>query len=199
MNYRFLPLGDSYTICEGADISDSWPSLLTKNIQKTYLDFEIIGNPAVSGWTTQDLIYKELPVFDSFKPNFVTLLIGVNDWVQEVPISKFKTNFEYIINHVLYHLNSERKLLLITIPDFSAAPDGEKYSKGRNISKGINEFNEQVFQLANSYKLEVADIFEASQMMRFDSTLVAKDNLHGSAKMYAIWEEIIRNKVLKII
>ena len=38
-----------------------------------------LANPAVNGYTTDDLIEKELSLVASFLPTLVTLLIGAND------------------------------------------------------------------------------------------------------------------------
>ena len=76
---RYVALGDSYTIGEGASLDESWPALLTRHLRNEGIDVDLVANPSVTGWTTQDLIERELPVFRKAKPNFATLLIGVND------------------------------------------------------------------------------------------------------------------------
>ena len=50
---------------------------------------ELVSNPARTGWTTQDAIERELPAFRAAEPDFATLMIGVNDWVQAVDRSDF--------------------------------------------------------------------------------------------------------------
>src|SRR5688572_25336744 len=79
---RYVALGDSYTICTGAKANESWPVILTQHLNEQGLKTELIANPSRNGFTTQNLIDNELSVFDDAKANFVTLCIGVNDWVQ---------------------------------------------------------------------------------------------------------------------
>ena len=195
---RYVALGDSYTICEGATREESWPCLLVKNLRNTGVPIELIANPSVTGWTTQDLINKELPVFDASSPTFATLLIGVNDWVQGVSAENFYKNLNFIIDHVQGNRkkntsehNTNCQLILITIPDFSVTPDGPKYSKGRNIAEGITEFNNIMRAEAEKRNLKCVDIFPISQQMLGKPELVSSDNLHPSAKEYAIWETLI--------
>jgi acyl-CoA thioesterase I len=192
----YVALGDSYTIGEGAKPGYAFPNILTGHLQDTGLAIMLAANPAVTGWTTEDLIEKELPVFDTIKPNFVTLLIGVNDWVQRVDSVTFHKNLNYIIDHVLL---KKSKLLLITIPDFGVTPTGKLYSNGRDISKGITDFNNIIKNEAHKRNLPVADIFPETQKMKDHSDLIAHDGLHPSAKEYALWEKIIYPVAYKLL
>jgi len=186
---RYVALGDSYTICEGATWEQSWPFILANNLKKQGINIELIANPSKTGWTTQNLIDNELPVFDNSQPTFSTLLIGVNDWVQEVSKENFHKNLNTIINHV--QRKAGNKLILITIPDFSVTPEGPKYSKGRNISEGLQGFNQIIKEEAKKRKLPCVDIFPTSLNMLNNPELISSDNLHPSAKEYALWEQLI--------
>ncbi|HEU4718297.1 MAG TPA: SGNH/GDSL hydrolase family protein [Bacteroidia bacterium] len=188
---RFVALGDSYTIGEGATWETSWPYLLAKSMNEKGKKVKLVANPSRTGWTTQDLIDNELPVFDTCRADVVTLLIGVNDWVQGVSADDFKKNLVYILDHVQAKLEDKTKILLVTIPDFGVTPTGKFYSGGRDISAGITQFNDIIRDEAKKRNLPLVDIFPVSKDMGKDSSLVAKDGLHPSAKEYAIWETLI--------
>lgn len=196
---RYVALGDSYTIGEGAEKEEAWPVLLTKHLQETGVKIELVANPSVTGWTTQDLIDKELPVFNSSNPTFATLLIGVNDWVQKVEKEKFHSNLNYIIDKVLEKLPNKKNLVLITIPDFSATPNGGKYGHGRDITEGIKEFNAIITGEANKRGIKMVDIFPTTQQMNNKPDHVATDGLHPSAKEYALWETSIFQEVAPLL
>ncbi|MDX2171740.1 MAG: SGNH/GDSL hydrolase family protein [Bacteroidota bacterium] len=188
---NYLPLGDSYTICTGAIAEASWPKILMKHLNEKGIKTNLLENPARNGFSTQNLIDKELPLLKTLKPNFVTLLIGVNDWVREVPKTTFEKNLKYIIDEVQKQLPDKSKLILITIPDFGVTPQGKNYGNGRNISNGIAEFNEIILTEGKKRNIQVVDIFMLSKKMKEDTSLVAADGLHPSAKEYAEWEKLI--------
>ncbi|HTA27010.1 MAG TPA: SGNH/GDSL hydrolase family protein [Bacteroidia bacterium] len=196
---KYVALGDSYTIGEGAKTGEAFPDLLVKHLNENGIDITLSANPSVTGWTTQDLIVRELPVFDRTKPDFVTLLIGVNDWVQGVDSASFHKNLTYIIDHVQSLLPDKSKILLITIPDFGVTPTGKMYGEGRDISKGITAFNSIIKSEARKRNLPVADIFPETQKMKDDKDLIAHDGLHPSAKEYALWEKIIYPFAYKLL
>ncbi len=196
---RYIALGDSYTIGEGAELNEAWPPILTSNLNNAGVAIELIANPSVTGWTTQDLIEKELPVFDSLEVDFCTLLIGVNDWVQEITKAQFSSNLKHILDHVQKGLNNPNNIVLITIPDFGITPNGQDFSKGRNISEGLQEFNFIIKAEAKKRNLTLTDIYPISRRMQTESNLVAKDGIHGSADMYRIWEKLIYPDTYKVL
>lgn len=196
---KYLPLGDSYTICTGASAKESWPAILTSHLNETGVKTNLLDNPARNGYSTQNLIDFELPLVKKLKPDFVTLLIGVNDWVRQVPKETFKKNLKYILDEVEANISDKKKIILVTIPDFGVTPTGQYYSGGRDISKGLIEFNDEIKAEGKTRGLTVVDIFEISKKMKDDKTLVADDGLHPSAKEYAVWEKMILPEAVKLL
>lgn len=188
---RYVAIGDSYSIGEGASADESWPAVMTRHLNARGLHVDLVANPSVTGWTTQQAIDRELPVFVESKPNFATLLIGVNDWVQGVDEKTFHQRFNFLLDRILEVLHDKNRLLIVTIPDFGVTPTGAKYARGRNISEGIASFNKIITDESKKRGLRVVDIFELSKKMGTDRSLVAADGLHPSAKEYAEWEKII--------
>jgi lysophospholipase L1-like esterase len=78
-------------------------------------------------------------------------------------------------------------VIILTIPDFSAAPNGHLYGSGRNIPDGITDFNNIIKDEASKRSVTVIDIFPLSQQMRGNPSLVAQDKLHPSSDEYAKW------------
>ena len=196
---RYVAIGDSYSIGEGASPDKSWPALLTRHLNAQGVHVDLVANPSVTGWTTQQAIDRELPVFLKAKPNFATLLIGVNDWVQGVDPEAFRKNFVYLVDQMLAVLNDKNRLVVVTIPDFGATPTGPKYARGRNISEGLASFNKIVADESRKRGLRVVDIFDLSKKMGTDRSLVAADGLHPSAKAYAEWEKTIFPVALQLL
>lgn len=187
---RYVALGDSYTIGEGVSAAESWPSLLTAHLRERGIPIELVANPSVTGWTTAQVIEHELPIVEASRPTFATLLIGVNDWVQGVPPEDFRDRLVLIVERVQAMLSDRRRLLLVTIPDFSVTPEAQRYARGRDIAQEIVIFNDIIRAAAEQASLEVVDIFPLSQRLSAPQYLAA-DDLHPSAAAYAEWEALI--------
>ncbi len=188
---RYAVIGDSYSIGEGATARESWPTRLARHLTTSARPVELVSNPARTGWTTQDAIERELPLFRAARPDFGTLMIGVNDWVQAVDAATFRRRLGHLLDEMLKVLPNEKRLLVINIPDFSVTPDGPSYARGRDISAGLANFNRIIAGEAQKRRLRVVDIFPLSQKMRGRPELIAADGLHPSAKTYTLWEELI--------
>jgi lysophospholipase L1-like esterase len=196
---RYVAIGDSYSIGEGASPSESWPAVLTRHLNAQGLHIDLVANPSVTGWTTQQAIDREIPIFLKAKPNFATLQIGVNDWVQGIDEETFRKRFTSLVDQMLAVLPNKKRLLIVTIPDFGVTPTCSQYARGRDISQGIASFNQIVTEESAKRSLHVVDIFELTKKMGEDRSLIAADGLHPSAKEYAEWEKIIFPTALELL
>jgi len=196
---RYVAIGDSYSIGEGASLNESWPAILTRHLNEKGLRVELVANPSRTGWTTKEAIDHELPVFVRARPNFATLQIGVNDWVQAISEETFRKRFALLVDRILGVLASKNRLLVVTIPDFSVTPAGGRYGHGRDISEGILRFNQIIIEEAKRRELRVVGVFQLSKEMKNDSSLIAADGLHPSAREYAEWEKVIFPAALELL
>ncbi len=196
---RYAVIGDSYSIGEGASEAESWPALLAASLTKSGIAVELVSNPARTGWTTRDAIEMELPLFRAAQPDFGTFMLGVNDWVQGVEPAIFRANVAALLDAMLEILPNDKRLLVINVPDFSVTPDGPTYARGRDISAGLAAFNEIIAEESVRRGLPFVDVFPASKRMGEDSSLIAADGLHPSAKAYAEWERLIFPAARKLL
>ncbi len=196
---KYIAFGDSYTICTGTlNEKEHWPNILADHLNEAGIKIELIANPSRNGFTTQNVIDKELPLLNS-TIDFATLLIGVNDWVREIDKITYQKNLVFCIESIQNKLTKKNNLILITIPDFGVTPQGALYSNGRDISKGITEFNNIIKGEAKKRNLVCVDIFQTSQQMKNNKELTAVDGLHPSAKEYAVWEGLILPEAKKLL
>ena len=120
---RYVAIGDSYTIATGIEEKNSWPSQLTQKLKSAGIKINLIEVLGMRGATSQQTLNEIMPLLKNLEPEFVTLLIGVNDWIREgISSSKFRTRIKSLIDKIQSNLPPPRKLLLITIPDFSCSP-----------------------------------------------------------------------------
>lgn len=187
---RYVALGDSYTIGEGVAEHERWPNQLVERLRADGVAIDLVANPSVTGWTTADLIEHELPVLETSTPSFATLLIGVNDWVQDVPLALFEERLGIILDRMQGVLHDPRRLVLVTIPDFSVTPTGGQYARGRDITAGLSMFNAAIKAQATARGIAVADIFPLSRSLG-DPQFVVEDGLHPSGEAYRRWIDVI--------
>jgi acyl-CoA thioesterase-1 len=188
---RYAPIGDSYSIGEGASPREAWPARLARHLTDSGTSVGLVANPSRTGWTTHQAMDEELPVWRAAHPNFASVQIGVNDWVQGVDAKTFQQRLIGLLDAMQQVIPDTNRLFLVTIPDFSVTPTGAMFAHGRDIAAGLADFNNIIKEEGARRGLPVVDIFALSQKMRDDVTLIAPDGLHPSAKEYGQWEEMI--------
>ena len=187
---RYVALGDSYTIGTSVGIAERWPDQLVAALGPTPPTLELVANLAVNGYTSRDVVDLELPALAALEPEFVTVLIGVNDVVQGVPENTYRRNVDRILDDLIGRLGADR-ILVVTTPDYTVTPAGADYGDPGQQAAGIRRFNEILAGIAVSRGVRVVDIHDLSLAAASDSSLVARDGLHPSGAQYARWVERI--------
>ncbi|HKW78947.1 MAG TPA: SGNH/GDSL hydrolase family protein [Candidatus Limnocylindria bacterium] len=195
---RYLALGDSFTIGTGTTPDRSFPAVLAALWAKDGLDCDL-RNPAVNGYTTDDLIRDELPLVESFRPDLVTVLIGANDVVAAfVERAVFTTRAEERYRLQLRRIHDRiasgaphARRFALPQPDWSLTPTGSSFGDPADVARAIERTNaiarEECERAGGAY----ADIFPLMrEQMR--KRMTAPDGLHPSAEAYAEWAAALR-------
>jgi lysophospholipase L1-like esterase len=195
---RYVALGDSYTIGTSVDEAERWPNQLVARLAETNA-IELVGNLAVNGCTSGDLIRDELPRAARLQPELVSVQIGVNDVVQGVPEERYAANVSEILDQVLALVPAERVVAVAT-PDYTVTPQGAAYGIPERQRAGILHVNEILRHAAEERGLAfVPDIFEISTEAGDDPAMVAVDGLHPSGAQYARWVDAIEPAVREML
>jgi acyl-CoA thioesterase I len=181
---RYVALGDSYTIGVSCEPFERFPELLVRAEPR----LELVADLGVDGYTSADLIRDELPVMATLLPEFVTLLVGVNDVVQDIPLSTYQANVIDILDVLGAALPPDR-IVTISIPDYTVMPRGADFGEPVSKRARIVEENRTMARLAGEREIAFVDIFDLSQRAAADRSLVADDGLHPSGTQYALWVE----------
>lgn len=197
--YRYLALGDSYTIGEGVVLEDSWPHQVVVVLRQLgYL----IADPVIiarTGWTTDELAAA---VDQSGLPSdfdIVSLLIGVNNQYRGLPAASYRQDLIDLLQMAISLARDDpNRVFVLSIPDWSVTP----YAAGRDrqkLSAAIDGFNAIGCQEAERLNITYIDITPASRRAYHDLSLIAEDGLHPSGKMYTLWVELVAPVMRQIL
>ena len=183
---RYVALGDSYTIGTSAAPADRWPDRLVATLAGRGMQLDLVANLGVNGATSEDVVAGQIPRLDDLAPDFVTVLIGVNDVVRGVPEARYRANVEMILDHLLGRLPVDH-VVTITTPDYTVTPAGADYGEPASQRAGIVRNNDLLSELSAARGIALVDIFDLSRRAATDRSLVASDGLHPSGTQYALW------------
>jgi lysophospholipase L1-like esterase len=187
--FRYLALGDSYTIGESVPEIDRWPNQLAKQLAADGIQTDVTIL-ARTGWTVDEL-WKGIQVNPpSGTYDLVTLLIGVNDQYRGYPATGYRDDFRFMLNIAIeYACGDPNRVIVLSIPDWGMTP----FAAGRNtqnIAQEIDQFNSINREEAEKAGVHYVDITPISRTVTATSALVAPDGLHPSGTMYSQWVDL---------
>ncbi|HUP83291.1 MAG TPA: SGNH/GDSL hydrolase family protein [Candidatus Limnocylindria bacterium] len=194
---RYVALGDSYTIGTSVDESVRWPNQLVDRLAGS-VDIELVANLGVNGYSSFDLIDQELPRLDALEPDFVTVLIGVNDVVRGTPADKYRGNTNQIFDFLLDRLPASR-IVVVSTPDYTLTPSGSAFGDPLQQRAEIRAFNAIEQEIAESRGIAFVDISTVANMVTVDPDLLAFDGLHPSGKQYGGWVDLVAPVVAQLL
>jgi len=178
---RYLALGDSYTIGTGAsDESRSWPAIVAARLPAD------LTNPAVNGYTTEDLIRNELPLVEVVNPDLITVLIGVNDLVQGRSLDQYRHSLATIYNAI-----EDRPVVAVSIPTWSYMPAAAGFGGVEHVERLTGQFNDVARGQATARGFAWVDLGPVSTSRIGAPGWIASDLLHPGDAQYAAWTDVI--------
>ena len=197
--YRYLALGDSYTIGESVPVADRWPVQLVAALRAQGLaiaDPEII---AKTGWTTAELANGIDQAQAQGPYDLVSLLIGVNNQYRGLSQEQYREEFvELLDTAVAFANNDPNRVFVVSIPDWGVTPFGQRRDS-EEVSAAIDAFNAINRAETENRGIVYIDITPISQQAIDNRTLIADDGLHPSGKMYRLWVEEMQPAVCRLL
>jgi acyl-CoA thioesterase I len=187
---RYLALGDSYTIGTGATApAANFPSLLQARLRNATGEAVELVNPAVDGYTSEQLEATELPLLERVRPTLVSLLIGANDVVQRRPMEQYRGSLRRIHDAIAAAAVAPGAVLAVSIPDWSVTPAAAQFGDPAVIASRIAAFNTVARAEAEARGAHWVDVTELSR--RGGAGWLADDGLHPGDAQYAAWADHI--------
>ncbi|MFZ1750945.1 MAG: GDSL-type esterase/lipase family protein [Saprospiraceae bacterium] len=198
--FSYIALGDSYTIGEGVPATESFPLLLEKKmLEEGFKSTKPTKIIAKTGWTcdalSKNIASQSIP---DNAYNMVTLLIGVNDQYQNLPVENYPSKFTSLVNEAIRISGDKDRVIIVSIPDYSVTPFG-KSRDAVKISQELAKYNETNKTIATQMGIKYVNITDISLKAAQDLTYLASDQLHPSAKMYGEWVDRIWSEARKIL
>jgi lysophospholipase L1-like esterase len=154
-----------------------------------------LRNLGVNGYTTANLIDRELPEARPYAPDYVTVLIGVNDFVQGVSEDLYTVRLRAIYGAVQALGLPIVHIAVVSIPDFSYAPAAASFGGADAINTGLRRRNAIAVAEAAGMGWRFVDIFAVSRSGIGSHGWLAGDGLHPGDAQYAAWADHIWNEI----
>lgn len=190
--YKYLALGDSYTIGESVCNECNFPKQLTDSLNQVLNEKTSVKIIAKTGWTTSDLLFAIATENPSKDYNLVTLLIGVNNQYQNKPFSLYEKEFPELLNMAIdFAKGKPENVLILSIPDYAFTPFGSKSGQAGKITLELMKYNDFAKKISSEKGVRFENITPITQQGLENTALVASDGLHPSEVAYKKFVEQI--------
>ena len=200
-SFRYLALGDSYTIGESVAANQRWPEQLVNRLagwmpQDTLIDPVIL---ATTGWTTSNLSQAlTASGYEETTWDYVSLLIGVNNQYQGLTLENYAVEFTQLLDRSIACAGGRTdRVFVVSIPDYGYTPFGQ--SNQVQISEELQAFNAACRSLALDAGVAHFNITPISQQWPQQEGLVAADGLHPSGLQYGLWVDSFSSEVKTLL
>lgn len=190
--YKYLALGDSYTIGESVCKTCNYPQQLTDSLNEVLTGKTALKIIAKTGWTTSDLLAAIAQENPSSNYDMVTLLIGVNNQYQDKTFSLYEREFPELLNKAIAFAKGQpEKVIVLSIPDYGFTPFGQNSGKAVRITSELKKYNAFAEKTALEKGVHFENITPITQQALKSQALVASDGLHPSEIAYKKFVEQI--------
>jgi lysophospholipase L1-like esterase len=143
---------------------------------------------ARTGWTTDELSAAMDRARLKGPYALVSLLIGVNNQYRGREVTEYRAQFAALLDRATQLAGGRSgRVLVVSIPDWGVTPHGA--GRRAEVGAAIDRFNavnrEEALRVGACY----VEITAASRRAGEDPSLLARDGLHPSGKMYTQWAE----------
>jgi lysophospholipase L1-like esterase len=190
----YLALGDSYTIGTSIKYPNNYPNQIVKKLGEKGVDVDV-KIIAQNAWRTDDLMraIKRTDLDSAY--DMVSLLIGVNNQYQHLPIETFESDFNQLLATAISYAGEDKSnVFVFSIPDYGYTPFGK--NSGKVISSDLDRFNASIKRICAERQIDFFEITEISREVSDKPGMLASDDLHPSAKQYEAWVDPYLNQML---
>lgn len=182
---RYLSLGDSFTIGTGSSPVEAFPARLAARWTSARCTFTL-RNPAVNGYTTQDVLDAELPTVRPFAPSLVTLAVGANDLVRGRSLAEYRAQLARIFEALAAAGVTGSRVVAIPQPDWARSPVAAGFGDPDALHASIVAFNGALRAETEARGGRYVDLFPL-MVEQARQGMVAGDGLHPDARAHDAW------------
>jgi len=187
---KYVVLGDSLGAGVGAQsVEETYPYLVAKKLSADYQQVELV-NLAVPGAVSDDVLNNQLKPALAENPDYVSLLIGINDIHNVVSLADFNRNYQNILETL--ENKTKAKVVVINLP-YLGSKTAVRFPFSVILDRITQEFNGVISSLVdqNNPRFVLVDLYSVTNNAQTQPTYYARDNFHPSGAGYTFWSKTI--------
>lgn len=186
---KYVALGDSLSVGLGSQsVNETFVYQYALKLSEKFNQVNVI-NLGQSGATTKNLIDRQLSQAIAHNPDYITLLIGINDLHAKVTADAFQKNYHNILNELLNKTTAQ--IIVINLP-YLGSNKLIAQPFGSVLDFRTKQFNSIIASASGDDRIKLVDLYEKTyQLFNQNPRYYSSDLFHPSAEGYMLWAKII--------
>lgn len=185
---KYVAIGDSFSAGVGANrIDDNFTQIFAEKLSKG--NNLVFTNLAVPGSKTADVLKNQVANAISLQPDFITLLVGINDVHDFVSEKDFTKNYSQILSKLKQ--NTKAKIIVLNIPLLGSSKI-LLFPYNFLLDIDTKRYNKLISDSASAEGVQIVDLYsKTKEAFKNDSSLYSSDQFHPSSKGYQLWSTLL--------
>ncbi len=172
----YVAIGASDTFGVGTDdpYDENWATDLANLLGPSHIHLINLGIPGI---TAHDALTLELPIALDAHPDLITIWLGVNDIVANVPTSSFASDFQTLLARLRAN-SPHARIAIANIPDLTLLPFFAQDDPAA-LTQQIQAYNAVIASAAQRYGAILVDLTQQNYNLRAHPEYISSfDGLH---------------------
>lgn len=174
----YVAIGASDTFGLGTDnpYDENWATDLANLLGPSHIHLINLGVPGI---TVQDALNLELPIALDAHPNLITIWLGVNDIVANVPANSYASNLNTLLARLRANAPHAR-IAIANIPDLTLLPYFTQTDPvdPAVLTQEILAYNTIIASAARRYQAILVDLTQQNYNLQKHPEYISSDGLH---------------------
>jgi acyl-CoA thioesterase I len=173
ITYVAIGASDTFGIGTSDPYHDNWPTDLMDMLGASHVHLIDVGIPGI---LTRDALSLELPIALDAHPDLVTIWLGVNDIVANVPVSSYAPDLTTLLSRLRAAAPNAR-IAIANIPDLTLLSYFSAYNP-QDLRQTIHDYNAAIASAAQRYRAILVDLTQQNYNLKVHPEYISNDGLH---------------------
>lgn len=173
ITYVAIGASDTFGFGTGDPYVENWATDLADLLGPSHIHLINLGIPGV---TVHDVLHLELPIALDAHPDLVTIWLGVNDIVANVPASSYASDLNTLLARLRAN-SPHARIAIANIPDLTLLPYFAGYDPGA-LTQQIQAYNAIIVAAAQKYQAILVDLTQQNYNLQQHPEYISNDGLH---------------------
>jgi lysophospholipase L1-like esterase len=179
ITYVAIGASDAFGIGTSDPYDDNWANDLDILLGPSHVH---LINTGIPGITIHDVLNIELPIAVDAHPDLVTIWLGVNDIVANVPVSSYAADLNTLFRS-LRASSPHARIAIANLPDLTLLPYFSS-TDPQKLHAQVRAYNAAISTAAQQYHAILVDLTQESFNIQTHPEYISSDGLHPTSIGY---------------